>query len=161
MKARLPIVLSVTALVVAVAGITPIGQAARDAIVPKARFALNSDRVDGIHAARRPKAGRLLALGTNAKFPASVMSGLNGIVTVSAVTAQDSSSPKVLVLNCPAGKRALGSAYRVTGGGANGVVVTENYPSSTPQWTIRAVEATGGIAASWMVTASTFCVAGA
>ena len=75
MKGRLPTVLSATALLIALASLTPVGQAARDAITPKARFALNSDRVDGIHASRLPKAGRLLALGTTKKFPASVFSG--------------------------------------------------------------------------------------
>jgi hypothetical protein len=159
MHRRLPIVLSAAALVIAVAGLTPIGQAARDAIVPKARFALNSDRVDGIHASRLPKSGRLLALGTNRKFPASVMSGLSGLETVTIASAQDSSSPKVLVTNCPAGKRPLGSGYRATGGGASNVVITETYPSSTSQWTVRAIEATA-TGASWMLTAQTLCVAG-
>jgi hypothetical protein len=44
-------------LLVVVASVTPIGQAARDAITPRARFALNSDRVDGIHASRLPRPG--------------------------------------------------------------------------------------------------------
>ena len=92
MKGRLPTVLSATALLIALASLTPVGQAARDAITPKARFALNSDRVDGIHASRLPKAGRLLALGTTKKFPASVFSGLSGLELVTAVSAQDSSA---------------------------------------------------------------------
>ena len=96
MKRRLPIVLSMTALVVAVAGITPLGEAASDAIP---RFARNADRVDGFHASRSPKAGRLLALNASRKFPASVFTstGLSGLETVTAVTATDSSSPKVVV----------------------------------------------------------------
>ena len=108
MKGRLPTVLSATALLIALASLTPVGQAARDAITPKARFALNSDRVNGIHASRLPKAGRLLALGTTKKFPASVFSGLSGLELVTAVSAQDSSSPKVVLVNCPdrqAGRR--------------------------------------------------------
>ena len=88
MKGRLPTVLSATALLIALASLTPVGQAARDAITPKARFALNSDRVDGIHASRLPKAGRLLALGTTKKFPASVFSGLSGLELVTAVSAR-------------------------------------------------------------------------
>ena len=70
MKSRLPIVLSVTALVIAIAGTTPLGEAASDAIP---RFARNADKVDGLHASRTPKAGRLLALNRNKKFPASVL----------------------------------------------------------------------------------------
>jgi hypothetical protein len=56
MKPGLPIVLSVTALVIAVAGVTPLGEAASDAIP---RFARNADKVDGLHASRTPKAARL------------------------------------------------------------------------------------------------------
>lgn len=40
---------------------------------------INADRVDGIHASKKPRAGRLLALDKRAKFPASVLpSGLAG-----------------------------------------------------------------------------------
>src|SRR6476620_98881 len=136
MKGRLPTVLSATALLIALASLTPIGQAARDAITPKARFAFNSDRVDGIHASRLPKAGRLLALGTTKKFPASVMPGLSGLEMVTVASAQDSSSPKVVLVNCPAGKRVVGAGTRVTGAAANNgdVVVNESYASSANQW---------------------------
>jgi hypothetical protein len=161
MHGRLPTVLSATALVIAVAAVTPIGQAARDKITPRARFALNSDRVDGIHASRLPKAGRLLALGTNKKFPVSVFSGLSGLEAVVVFTVQDSSSPKVALVNCPAGKRVVAGSYRLTGTPvANGnVALTEFYASSPTQWTARAIEttATGG---AWMLSAQAFCVAG-
>ncbi|HEY7148013.1 MAG TPA: hypothetical protein VH420_01080 [Gaiellaceae bacterium] len=161
MKGRLPTILSATALLVAVAAVTPIGQAARDKITPRARFALNSDRVDGIHASRLPKAGRLLALGSTKKFPASVFSGLSGLEIVPVVTAQDSSSPKVAVVNCPAGKRVVGAAYRLTGTAANNgdVEITEMYPSTASQLTVRAIEQ-DAVGTSWMLTAQAFCVAG-
>jgi hypothetical protein len=55
MKGRLPIVLSVTAVVIAAAGYTSLGEAARNAL-PRASFALNAHKVDGIHASRRPRA---------------------------------------------------------------------------------------------------------
>jgi hypothetical protein len=157
MKRRLPIILSVTALVVAVAGITPLGEAAREA-TQVVRFARNADKVDGIHASKAPKPGRLLALNSARKFPASVMSGLSGLETVSLASAQDSATPKVLVLNCPAGKRPIASAYRVTGGGPADIAVTESYPSSASQWTIRAVEQNA--VGSWALTGYVFCVAG-
>jgi hypothetical protein len=161
MKGRLPTILSAAALLVVVASVTPIGQAARDAITPRARFALNSDRVDGIHASRLPKAGRLLALGTNKKFPASVFSGLSGLETVNVASAQDSSSPKVVLVNCPAGKRVAAGGYRVTGAAVNSgnVAVTEFFPSSATQWTVRAIETTA-VGSSWMLTAQASCVAG-
>jgi hypothetical protein len=161
MKGRLPTILSATALLIALASLTPIGQAARDRITPRARFALNSDRVDGIHASRLPKAGRLLALGTTKKFPASVFSGLSGLELVSVVSAQDSSSPKVLLVNCPVGKRAVAAGYRLTGAAVNAgnVEVTEFYASSATQWTARAIETTA-VGTSWMLTAQAACVAG-
>lgn len=71
---RLPIVLSVAAFVIAVMGVTPLGEAARNALP----FAKNADRVDMIHASKRAKAGQLYPLGKNAKFPASVLSVRRG-----------------------------------------------------------------------------------
>jgi hypothetical protein len=161
MKGRLPTVLSATALLIALASLTPVGQAARDKITPRARFALNSDRVDGIHASRLPKAGRLLALGTNKQFPSSVFSGLSGLELVTAVSALDSSSPKAVLVNCPAGKRAIAGGYRLTGTPVNNgnVGLTEFYPSSATQWTARAIETTA-VGTSWMLTAQVACVAG-
>jgi hypothetical protein len=133
MKRRLPIVLSVTALVIAVAGIAPLGKAAREA-TEVVRFARNADKVDGLHASRSPKAGRLLALNGARKFPASVLpaTGLSGLEVLTAVSATDSSSPKALA---------------------------ELYPSSATRWTARAAEPTN-IGASWTLTAYAFCAAG-
>jgi collagen triple helix repeat protein len=41
-------------------------------------FAQNADRVDGIHASTTPRAGALLPLGKNGKFPVSVISAVKG-----------------------------------------------------------------------------------
>jgi len=71
---RLPIVLSLMALVIAVMGMTPFGEAAKNAIP----FAKNADRVDLIHASKKPTAGKLYPLGANAKFPAKVLSVTRG-----------------------------------------------------------------------------------
>jgi hypothetical protein len=78
-------VLSGTALVVALFGSTPLGNAARDAIgavVPpfakkagfanQAGFAKNAGAVNGFKASRIPTAGRLLVLGPGGKFPVTV-----------------------------------------------------------------------------------------
>jgi Collagen triple helix repeat (20 copies) len=69
---RLPLVLSLVALVVAIMGLTSHGQAASDAL------RLNADRVDGLHASKTPKSGQLFPLGSNKKFPASVLSVAKG-----------------------------------------------------------------------------------
>src|SRR5512144_182087 len=71
---RLPIVLSIVALVVAVMGVTQLGEAAKNALP----FAKNADRVDRIHASTTPKAGQLYPLGKNKKFPAKVLSVTRG-----------------------------------------------------------------------------------
>ena len=155
---RLPLVLSVTALVIAAVGFTSLGQAARDAL-PRARFALNAYKVDGIHASRTPKAGRLLALGSNNKFPASVITapaGFSGLEIASGASALDSSSPKAVVVNCPGGKKVIGGGSGVTGAGATEVAVTEAFPSSVTQWTTRALEV-NSTGSSWQLTAYAFC----
>lgn len=69
---RLPIVLSTTALVVALLGVTGLGEAALRA-VPVAKFALNSGSVNGIKASKSPQPGKLLALNDSSKFPKSVL----------------------------------------------------------------------------------------
>ena len=153
MKRRLPIVLSVTALVIAVAGTTPLGRAASDAIP---RFARNADKVDGLHASRSPKAGRLLALNSSRKFPASVLTGaVTGLELLTVSSALDASTPKVVQINCPTGKRAIAGGHAVTGAGASEVSVTESWPSAVNQWTLRALEVNA--AGSWRLQGWAFC----
>ena len=75
MKQRLPLVLSATALMIALFGSTPLGGAAGRllaSVVPLANYAKNAGAVDGINAARAPKPGYLVPLGADGKFPASV-----------------------------------------------------------------------------------------
>lgn len=71
---RLPIVLSVAAFLLALLGVTSLGEAAKNALP----FATNADRVDTIHASKTPRAGQLYPLGKNAKFPAKVLSVTRG-----------------------------------------------------------------------------------
>ena len=71
MPKRVSLVL-VSAVILAVLGASPVGEAAGDA-VRVALFAKNAGKVNGIKAARTPKAGRLLALGADGTFPASVV----------------------------------------------------------------------------------------
>lgn len=84
MQQRLPLLLSATALAVALLGSTPLGEAARDlaSSVPpfakkagyanRAGFAQNAGAVGGIKASRAPRTGFLVPLGAGGKFPASV-----------------------------------------------------------------------------------------
>jgi hypothetical protein len=77
-KQRLPVVLSLTALVVAVLGSTSVGQAVVSAVPPFAKRAGYAKRagdagsVGGIKASRQPRAGLLVPLGADGKFPPSV-----------------------------------------------------------------------------------------
>ena len=78
MKERLPLVLSASALAVALLGATPLGQAAGNVIataVPlaaKANFATNAGKLNGRTSSTRPKAGQIPVLGTSGKLPASI-----------------------------------------------------------------------------------------
>jgi hypothetical protein len=69
MKSRLPIVLSVIALTIALVGPGRFEAVAQNVV----NFARNADKVDGIHASRTPRANRLLPLGANRRFPRSVI----------------------------------------------------------------------------------------
>jgi hypothetical protein len=79
-KRRLPIVLSATALAVAVLGSASV--AVGSSVSPfathakRSDFASNAGAVNGIKASKTPRGGFLLPLGKNGKFPASV--GLAG-----------------------------------------------------------------------------------
>jgi hypothetical protein len=74
---RLSIAMSAAALTIAVLGSTPVGHAVT-AIPPfaahakKADYATNAGAVNGIKASARPRAGWLVPLGQDGKFPASV-----------------------------------------------------------------------------------------
>ncbi len=164
MRGRLPLIFSLVALVVAVTGFTGLGEAARDAL-PRASFANNSHRVDGIHASRRARAGYLYPLGRNRKFPASVIGtgpagppGVSGLEIVTLATASDSSSPKTATVSCPAGKRVVAGGARATGAGAaaNDVTVSESYPASITQWTALAREG-DAIGTPWTLTTYALC----
>jgi hypothetical protein len=80
-KQRLPLVLSATALVVALFGSTPLGHAVVSAVPPfakkagYAKTAGNALAVNGIKAAKEPTPGFLVPLGADGKFPASIGQG--------------------------------------------------------------------------------------
>ena len=73
-RRHLPVVLSAAALVVALSATSP-GLAALQGSVRVALFAKNAAKVGGIGSSKKPKAGKLLPLGKNGKFPASVLPG--------------------------------------------------------------------------------------
>ncbi|HZO63241.1 MAG TPA: hypothetical protein VFB35_09720, partial [Gaiellaceae bacterium] len=82
MKQRMPLVLSATAVVVALLGVTPLGQAAGQAIeaaVPPfaktsgfAKFAGDSSKLNGHSSSRSGRAGTIPVVGKDGKLPASI-----------------------------------------------------------------------------------------
>ncbi len=74
---RLPLVLSATALVVAVFGSTPVGHAVGSAIpafaksAGYAKQAGNASALNGIKASKQPRPGMLVPLGADGRFPAT------------------------------------------------------------------------------------------
>lgn len=180
MGKRLPLVLSATALAVALFGSTPLGEAAREAIPPlakKANFAANAGAVNGIRASRTPRPNQLVPLGPDAHFPASVgaigppgpvgprgdagLPGLSGLLAVSVSSGADSSSPKTSTATCPSGKRVLGGGATIVGGGPGGPAITQSQPvggdaASANAWTATAYEV-GSYTPSWRLIAYALC----
>jgi hypothetical protein len=72
MKGKWTAAFGAVLFVLAVLAVTPVANSA------KGLFATNADRVDGIHASRTAKAGMLVPLGVNAKFPGSVVPTVTG-----------------------------------------------------------------------------------
>lgn len=75
MSTRLPLILASLALLVSLSGITPADGARA---VQHALRADNAQKVNGIRASKKPTAGRLLPLGADARFPASVIPEIGG-----------------------------------------------------------------------------------
>lgn len=74
---RVPLGLSIAACAVSVLGLTPIGHAAT-ALLDRVDFARDTRAVNGIRASRTPRPSRLLPLGPDVRFPASVVPELPG-----------------------------------------------------------------------------------
>ncbi|HEX7255260.1 MAG TPA: hypothetical protein VF236_04970 [Gaiellaceae bacterium] len=72
MKGKWSAVIAAGALAFAVLAVAPVSTSG------KGSFASNADRVDGLHASKKPRRGMLLALGKNAKFPSSVVPAVKG-----------------------------------------------------------------------------------
>ena len=142
---RLPMIFSIAALLVAVLGITPLGQAAYDAVVPRnsvgtlqlKRNAVTSSKL----APNTVRAGQVVnsSLLVEDFKPGQIPQGPKGdkgdkgdkgptgpvgisgyeVVVLTGTVAANSS--KTLQPRCPAGKKVLGGAATVQGSGFSGV----------------------------------------
>lgn len=71
--ARLPLPLSIAAIAIAAIGSTRAVDAAQPPRVKAALFAADAGSVNGIRASRVPRAGQLLALGADGRYPRAVI----------------------------------------------------------------------------------------
>jgi hypothetical protein len=126
---RLPIALSVAALVIAVFGGTPLGHAVSQL------YADNSDRVDGFHATGTPQANRIVALNGSANLPTGALppGTLRGSIAKSDSTNDSARNEKWVMVECPTGMWAVGGGYAIDNAslsGAGNVLVTTNAPAN-------------------------------
>lgn len=162
MKQRLPVALSIAALVTALVGATPVGQAAADAVaqvVPRARtadFATNAGKLQGRKSSRTPKAGQIPVLNASGKLPASIGAvgpmGNAGPAGPAGVSGYEQRTEQVSVppnqptreygLSCSGGKSVLSGGYNLTPQGGN-LTVYVSRPASNTVWTFRIRNATG------------------
>jgi hypothetical protein len=181
MRDRLPITLSITALVVAVFGSTPLGEAALEQVLPRnsvgaaqlrnnavtnrklAAGAVTTGKVRNrsllaVDFAR----GQLPAGPQGAAGPAGPQGpagapGISGYQTVFTTGANDSATYKTLNATCPSGKRALAGGLAITPAAATtAVAITRNYLSGTDTWQTAARE-TATFSGNWMLNAVVIC----
>ena len=163
MRNRWPAVLSVTALVVAVLGATPVGEAALNAL-PRASVGplqLKANAVTSV----KVKNGSLLRADFRAgQIPAGPAGpagaqgapGTSGLQTVFTTSAINSTATRTLTASCPSGKTALGGGVAVTPVTASEVAITTSYLANATTWTASAQEVNAQ-AAGWGLNVVVIC----
>lgn len=166
MRNRLPLILSASALVVAVLGATPLGHAAGRAIqaVPPfaktagyAKVSGDSAKLNGRRSTLSGAPGTIPVVGRSGKLPVSIGAvgpagpvgpkgdqgpkgdtGAPGISGLQAVsgTSASNSNDKNFSVSCPPGKVLLGGGART--GPYAGIALTGSYPTGSPPSAIYA-----------------------
>jgi hypothetical protein len=171
-KARLPLVLSITALVVSLLGATPLGRAASDAVaqvVPRAKkadFAANAGKLNGHRSSTKPGVGQIPVVGKNGKLPASIGAvgpagaagqqgaagpqGPPGVAGYQQIQEQrsgpdnrETSTYDVPQSGCPSGKSILAGGYVISDADENDLKVLRSHPASAQAWRVRIANTTG------------------
>ena len=163
MKNRWPTVLSATALVVAVLGATPVGEAAlnalpRNSVGPlqlKANAVTSTKVKNGSLLRADFRAGQVPA-GPAGPAGAQGAPGTSGLQTVFATSAINSTATRTLTASCPSGKTALGGGVAVTPTTASEVAITASYLANSTTWTASAQEVNAQ-AASWGLNVVVVC----
>jgi len=163
MRNRWPVVFSVTALIVAVLGATPVGEAALNAL-PRASVGplqLKANAVTSV----KVKNGSLLRADFRAgQIPAGPAGpagaqgapGTSGLQTVFTTSAINSTATRTLTATCPSGKTALGGGVAVTPTTASEVAITASYLANSTTWTASAQEVNAQVA-SWGLNVVVIC----
>ena len=183
MRQRLPLILSTTALVVAVFGSTPLGEAALDQVLPRNSVGttqLRNNAVTGVKVRNRSlravdfARGQLPAGPTGPAGPVGPVGpagpagtpgangapgapGISGLQVVYTTGVNDSTSYKTLNATCPTTKRAIGGGVAISPATATtAVAVTRTYLNGNGTWETAARE-TDAFAGSWMLNAVVIC----
>jgi hypothetical protein len=156
MRNRWPVVLSITALLVAVLGSTPVGEAALNALPRNSvgPLQLKNDSISSI----KVRNGSLLAADFRAgqipqgpQGPAGAAgpagpagpqgaAGATGLQAVFTTSAVDSTATRSLSAACPSGKVALGGGASAAPVNTPGVAITTSYLANSTTWTASARE---------------------
>jgi hypothetical protein len=181
-RQRLPIVVSATALVVAVFGSTGIGHAAMQAVVPQysktagyAKFAGNSTQLNGRRSTLAGAPGSIPVVGKNGKLPVTIgavgpqgpagpagAAGAKGAVGAPGISGYEIATRKFpgggsgnQTTPCPSGKKVIGGGISIeaAGGGHGNSVVNDSYPAGETGWGATWEKAPVG----WTITISAIC----
>jgi hypothetical protein len=182
MKERLPIVLSTTALVVAVLGATPVGQAAKEQLLPRNSVgnaqlrtnAVTSSKVrngallavdfrrgqlprgaQGVPGAQGP-AGPAGPAGPQGAQGAQGAPGVSGRETIFATGVNDSATYKTVSAICPSGKRALGGGAAIAPASSTAAVALTSSYLSGESW-VTAAREFEAFAGNWNLNAVVIC----
>lgn len=180
MRERLPIVLSATALVVAVLGSTPVGEAAKNLVVPRnsvgtlqlkngavttaklrsgavtsakvANFSLRAIDFRGAQLPRGPQGPAGPAGPAGPQGPP----GIGGLQAVYTTGAASSNTTRTQTASCPTGKQAVGGGATILPANVADVALTSSYLANPTTWTTSAAE-TDATAAGWSLNTVVIC----
>ena len=173
MKARLPLILSSTALVVAVLGFTPLGEAAREQLVPRASVGTAQLRANAVVSSKVRNRSLLAIDFRRGQLPAGPQGpagapgpvgpqgpagapGVSARELRAATSVNDSSAFKSAAASCPAGKQMLGGGVAITPANAGvSVALMSSYFNGTA-W-VGAARETSPYAGSWILNVIAIC----
>jgi hypothetical protein len=162
MNQRLPLIISATALLVALLGSTPLGRATESAleqVVPRAKkadFAANAGKLNGHRSSVNPKRGQIPVVGADGKLSESIgaigpvgpkgdpgpagATGYQQIQTQISIGGQGFRAEQV---ECPSGKSVLGAGHLIREQDADHLSFTESRPISNSTWRFKFENETG------------------